>query len=212
MWYLDKNLDLDCRWRLPRLISAAFSHYYWGRSGLPQDFPTVVTDVNEFCLHVSSCHSRSFTEPSNLSTRTRGFWVLAHGAEWPGERIPLEMVCLVGRIPPWKFQAISSAFAPWKSQISSPSGMPPPPLQVASFSSTKMGSFDIEALYSTLCPRITSTCFISKFHLNMFQNSIWGDVMFNAITYGQDCTLKAQSLCPVRRQKTDDFVLVKGKP
>ncbi len=54
-------------------------------------------------------------------------------------------------------------------------------------SSIKMGSLDIELVYSTLCPSITSTHSTSKFHLNMFQYSIGGAVMLDAITYGKDC-------------------------
>ena len=54
-------------------------------------------------------------------------------------------------------------------------------------SSTKMGSLDIDPVYSTLCPSITATRSTSKFHLNMFQYSVGGDVMTDTITYGQDC-------------------------
>ncbi len=55
-------------------------------------------------------------------------------------------------------------------------------------SSTKMGGLDIELVYSTLCPNITSTRSTSKFHFNMLQYSVGGAVMPDAITYGQDCT------------------------
>ncbi len=54
-------------------------------------------------------------------------------------------------------------------------------------SSTKMGSLNIELVYSTLCPSITATHSTSKFHLNMFQYSVGGAVLLDAITYGQDC-------------------------
>ena len=54
----------------------------------------IVTPSLSFC---------SFTEPSNLSTRTRGFCMLAHGTRGPGKWIPLENVCLWVRILPWKF-------------------------------------------------------------------------------------------------------------
>ncbi len=53
-----------------------------------------------------------------------------------------------------------------------------------------MGSLDIDLVYSTLCPRITSTRSTSKFHLNMFQYSVSGLVMLDAFTYGKDCMLK----------------------
>ncbi len=53
--------------------------------------------------------------------------------------------------------------------------------------STKMGSLDIDPVYSTLCPSITSTRSTSKFHLNMFQHSVDDAVMPDAITYGQEC-------------------------
>ena len=58
-------------------------------------------------------------------------------------------------------------------------------------SSTKVGSLDIDPVYSTLYPSITSTCSTSNFHFNTFQYSIEGAVMLDAITYGQDCTLVA---------------------
>ncbi len=54
-------------------------------------------------------------------------------------------------------------------------------------SSSKMGSLDIDPVYSTLCPRITFTRSTPKFHLNTFQYSIGGAVMPDSITYGQDC-------------------------
>ncbi len=54
-------------------------------------------------------------------------------------------------------------------------------------SSSKMGSLDIDPVYSTLCSRITTARSISKFYLSMFQYSIRGAVMPDAITYGQDC-------------------------
>ena len=53
----------------------------------------------------------------------------------------------------------------------------------------KMGSLDIDPVYSTLCPRITSTRCTSKCHVNTFQYSVAGAVMTDAITYGKDCTV-----------------------
>ncbi len=66
----------------------------------------------------------------------------------------------------------------------------PPPSSCLSFehSSAKMGSLDIDPVYSTLCPSITSTRSTSKFHFNTFQYSASGLVMLDAMTYGQDCT------------------------
>ena len=58
-------------------------------------------------------------------------------------------------------------------------------------SSTKMGSLDIDTVYSTLCPSITSTRSTSKFYFNMFQYIVGGAVMSDAITYGQDCMWKS---------------------
>ncbi len=55
-------------------------------------------------------------------------------------------------------------------------------------SGTKMGRLDIGPVYSTLCPKITSTRSTSKFHFNTFQYSIGGAVMPDAMTFGQDCT------------------------
>ncbi len=77
---------------------------------------------------------------------------------------------------------------PPKGQISVLIGMAPPycclPFE---HSGTEMGSLDIESACSTLCPSITSTCSTSKFHFNMLQYSVWGAIILNAITYGQDC-------------------------
>ncbi len=56
-------------------------------------------------------------------------------------------------------------------------------------SGAKMGSLEFDPVYSTLCPIITSTCSISKFHFNMFQYTVGGSVMPDTITYGQDCTV-----------------------
>ncbi len=58
-------------------------------------------------------------------------------------------------------------------------------------SSAKMGSLDNDPMYSTMCFSITSTRSTSKFHPNTFQCSVWDVIMFDAITYGKDCT----SLC-----------------
>ncbi len=55
-------------------------------------------------------------------------------------------------------------------------------------SSAKMGSLDIQPLYSTLCPSIKSTRSTSNFHSNMLQYSLSSLVMLDTITYGQDCT------------------------
>ncbi len=51
-----------------------------------------------------------------------------------------------------------------------------------------MGSLDIDPVYSTSRPSITSTRSTSKFHLIMFQYSPGVAVMLDAITYSQDCT------------------------
>ncbi len=78
-------------------------------------------------------------------------------------------------------------------------------------SSTKMGSLDIDPVYSTLCPRITSTHSASKFHLNMLQYSVGGALMPNALTYSQDCTTtsklasKRSSGCVLRSYELSHF-------
>ncbi len=66
-----------------------------------------------------------------------------------------------------------------------------PPFTWLSFEhlSAKMGSLDIEPLYSTLCPSITSTRSTSHFHSNMLQYSVSGLVILDEITYGKDCIL-----------------------
>ncbi len=60
-------------------------------------------------------------------------------------------------------------------------------------SGAKMGSLDIDTMYSRLCRRITSTRSTSKVHLNMFQYSVWGAVMTDAITYSKHCCLLSDS-------------------
>ncbi len=64
-------------------------------------------------------------------------------------------------------------------------------------SSTKTGSLDIDPVYSTLCPRITSTRSTSKFHFNTFQYSVGGAVMPDAITHGQDCIVRCVYYCTI---------------
>ncbi len=136
-------------------------------------------------LSLSFC---CFTECSNLSTQTWGFCMPVHGTGGPGGCNHVEMIDLEAGIVPWKFQAISSTFSPSKSHFSVLFGMPPPsrwpPFE---HSSTKMGSLDIDPVYSTLCPRITLTRPTSNFHSNMLQYSVSGLVMLDAFTYGKDC-------------------------
>ncbi len=82
-------------------------------------------------------------------------------------------------------------FFPLKKPLFSPVWHGPPsrwpPFE---HSSTRMGSLDIDLVYSTLCPSITSTCSTLKFHLNMLQCSVSGLIMLDAFTYGKDyrCT------------------------
>ncbi len=87
---------------------------------------------------------------------------------------------------------------PLKKPLSSPVWHGPhsrwPPFE---HSSTKMGSLDIDPVYSTLYPSITSTCSTSKFHLKMLQNSVSGLVMLDAFTYGKDCTVLGVIKCPL---------------
>ncbi len=52
-----------------------------------------------------------------------------------------------------------------------------------------MGGLDIDPVYSTFCPSVTSTRPTSKLHFNTFQYSVGGAVTLDAITYGQDCTV-----------------------
>ncbi len=95
----------------------------------------------------------------------------------------------------WKFQPISSTFSPSKSHFSVLFGMGPPsrwpPFE---HSSTKLGSLDIDLVYSTLCPRITLTRSTSKFRFNMLQYSVSGLVMLDAFTYGKDCITLLETL------------------
>ncbi len=59
-------------------------------------------------------------------------------------------------------------------------------------SGTKMGSLDIDPVYSTLCPSITSTRTTANFHSNTFQYSVSGLVMLNTFSYSKDCTGNTQ--------------------
>ncbi len=85
-------------------------------------------------------------------------------------------------------------FLPQKATFQSCLAWPPSRWPSFEHSSTKMGSLDIDLVYSTLCPSITSMCSTSKFHLNMLQYSVSGLVMLDAFTYGKDCTLWLESL------------------
>ncbi len=51
----------------------------------------------------------------------------------------------------------------------------------------QVNSLNIDPVYWTLCPSITSTRSTSKFDFNMLQYSVGGAVMLDVITYGQDC-------------------------
>ncbi len=99
------------------------------------------------------------------------------GNDWPG-----------GWDSSMKISANFIHFSPLKKPLFSPvwhglrSRWPP-----FEHSSTKMGSLDIDPVYLTLCPSITSTCSTSEFHLNMLQYSVSGLVMLDAFTYGNDC-------------------------
>ncbi len=64
------------------------------------------------------------------------------------------------------------------------------PLKKSNFSPVwhALVSLDIDPVYSRLSPRITSTRSTSKFRFNTFQYSVGGDVMTDAMIYGQDCT------------------------
>ncbi len=99
------------------------------------------------------------------------------GNDWPG-----------GWDCPMKISANFIHFFPLKKPLFSPvwHGHPSrwPPFE---HSSTKMGNLDIDPVYSTLCPRITSTCSTSNFHSNMLQYSVSGLVMLDAFTCGKDC-------------------------
>ncbi len=85
------------------------------------------------------------------------------------------------------FSQFHPLFPPQKVTFQSCLAWPPSSCLAFEHSSTKMGSLDIDPVYSTLCPRITSACSTSKFHFNMLQNSVSGLVMLDAFTYGKDC-------------------------
>ncbi len=114
--------------------------------------------------------------------------MLTHGAGGPGEWIPLEIVGQGIWIPPWEFQSISFTFLPWR-KLNFSSVWHGPLSRWLPFepSSSKMGSLDIDPVYSTLCPSITSTRSTSRFCFNTFQYSIGGAVMLDTKTYGRDC-------------------------
>ncbi len=107
----------DCLFSLMQMTAnqTAFSRYCWGWSGhwTASRFPDCHWWILFTCQNATLSHSFCyFMECSNVSSRTRGFCMLALGTRGSGEWIPLENVSLWVWIPPWKFHPISSMFAP----------------------------------------------------------------------------------------------------
>ncbi len=93
-----------------------------------------------------------------------GFCMPGHGARGPGGCNHVEMIGLEAGIVPWKFHAIASTFPPLKKPLFSPVWHGPPSSWVPfEHSSTKMGSLDIDPVYSTLHPSTTTTRSMSIF-------------------------------------------------
>ncbi len=175
------------RWR-----RQTWSHSVVVREGSPdcpyRDVPSV---IDAFCLHVklSPCLSLFAASP-NLATSWPGHRVFAcllivpraWGMNPTGKCLPLGPDCSM------KFSANFIHFYPLKKSYFC-SVWPGPLSRGLPFehSSSKMGTLDIELVYSTLCPSITSTHSSSKFCFNTFQYSIGGAIMLDAITYSQDC-------------------------
>ncbi len=193
--------DLDCLLLiLLSLISSAKLHtaiprYWWWRSGLPWDFPTV---VDESCLPVKVSPCRSLLAASqNITTSQSGHGVSA---------CLLKAAEGLGSESQWKWWARGSGFfcknfspfhqclPPWTSQISLLFGMPPSP-----------NGF----LLSTLAPKwaaSTLTCvlnIVSQYHTYMFHIKMPPEhvsvqhsrcrharrhLMLTPITYGKDYT------------------------
>ncbi len=189
--------DSCWRWSGPQSsrVRTAISHYCWVRSGQRSSgVQTVLSrycwrwSVDEFCLpvKVSPCHSL-FAASENVATSQPGHRVFACSLIVPEG---------LGSESHWKMLAWGSGF--FHEDFSQFHLVDP--LKKPNFSSvwhgslsrwlpfehsnTKMGSLDIGPVYSTLCCSITSTHSTSKFHLNMFQYSIGGAIMLDAITYG----------------------------
>ncbi len=147
------------------------------------------------CLHVKlSPHHSPFVASPNLATSRPGHAVV-HGAEGPRGWNHVKMIGLGAGIVPWKFQAILSTFSLSKSQVSVLFGMAPPP---GGLSSTKLGSLDIEPLYSTLCPSITPTRSTSNFYLNTLWYRVSGLIMLG----------QSASIIRLLLAQTGNFVLL----
>ena len=159
------------------------------RDGSPDwDFPTV---VDEFCLPVKLSPHCSLLVPSpTLATSRPGhrvFACLLMAPEGLGDDSPWKMFAFGSRL----FHENFSQFHPLqKATFVFCLAWPPSRWPSFEHSSTKMGSLNIDPVYSTLCPRITSTHSSSKFYFNIFQYSVGGAVMPDAITYGQDCIFR----------------------
>ncbi len=145
--------------------------------------------MSSFYLSVSPCHSL-FTASWNVATSQPRHGVLsacswcqrAWGVNPAGNGGP------GGQDFSAKISANFINIYPLKKPKSSPVWHGPPSSCLPfEHSSTKMGSLDIDPVYSTLCPSITSRCSTPKFCFNTFQYSIGGAIMPDAITYGQDC-------------------------
>ncbi len=76
------------------------------------------------------------------------------------------------------------------------------------YSSTKMGSLDIQPLYSTLYPRITLTRSTSNFYSNTCQYHVSGLVMLDAFTYGKNCIVLKHTVGYARQWKETSFIRV----
>ena len=146
---------------------------------------------DKFCLHVQVFPCRSlFVASQDVATSQPGHGVF--------ESITRGMKPGGNEGPGWQDSTMKISvhfihFYPSKVPNFNPDWHAPPLSRRLPFehSSPKMGSLDFEAVHSTLCPSIISTHSISKLHLLMFQCSVVGAVMLNAITDGQGCTLCA---------------------
>ncbi len=164
------------------------------REGSP-DHPhrDVLSVVNAFCLHVklSPCLSLFAASPNRATSRPGHgvFACLLIASEGLGDKSPWKMSAL-GPDCSMKISANFIHFYPLKKSYFC-SVWPGPLSRGLPFehSSSKMSTLDIELVYWTLCPSITSTHSTSKFCFNTFQYSVGGAVMPDAITYGEDCTV-----------------------
>ncbi len=191
MWFLGTMLSTEAQCQdCPFWCQSAQKKATWRGGGHAKAgsadccYRWVVLTCRRVTLLLSSFFS--FAKPSNVLTWTQGS---LRACTWRRSEFPLKWWAWGLGFLHENFSQFHQRLLPENAKLQSSLACPPPS-RWAPFehSSTKMSRLDVEPLSSSMCPGITTMCFTSKSHLNMFQSSAWGDVMLIAIAYSQDCS------------------------